>query len=31
MRVFTIEEGGSEYVNADDPDPARRLIADWFA
>jgi fermentation-respiration switch protein FrsA (DUF1100 family) len=31
LRVFTIEEGGSEHVNADDPDPARQLIADWFA
>jgi alpha-beta hydrolase superfamily lysophospholipase len=31
LRVFTIEEGGSEHVNADDPDPARQFIADWFA
>src|SRR5271170_1287193 len=31
LRIFTIEEGGSEHVNADDPDPARQLIADWFA
>jgi fermentation-respiration switch protein FrsA (DUF1100 family) len=31
LRVFTVEEGGSEHVNADDPDPARQLIADWFA
>jgi dienelactone hydrolase len=31
LRIFTIEEGGSEHVNADDPDPARQLITDWFA
>jgi dipeptidyl aminopeptidase/acylaminoacyl peptidase len=31
LRIFTIAEGGSEHVNADDPDPARQLIADWFA
>jgi alpha-beta hydrolase superfamily lysophospholipase len=31
LRIFTAEEGGSEHVNADDPDPARQLIADWFA
>jgi dienelactone hydrolase len=31
LRIFTIEEGGSEHVNVDDPDPARQLIADWFA
>jgi dipeptidyl aminopeptidase/acylaminoacyl peptidase len=31
LRIFTIDEGGSEHVNADDPDPARQLIADWFA
>jgi fermentation-respiration switch protein FrsA (DUF1100 family) len=31
LRIFTVAEGGSEYVNADDPDPARQLIADWFA
>jgi fermentation-respiration switch protein FrsA (DUF1100 family) len=31
LRVFTVVEGGSEHVNADDPDPARQLIADWFA
>jgi hypothetical protein len=30
LRMFTIEEGSSEHVNADDPDPARQLIADWF-
>jgi hypothetical protein len=30
LRIFTIAEGGSEHVNADDPDPARQLIADWF-
>ena len=31
LRIFTIAEGGAEHVNADDPDPARQLIADWFA
>ena len=31
LRLFTIDEGGSEHVNADDPDPARQVIADWFA
>jgi dipeptidyl aminopeptidase/acylaminoacyl peptidase len=31
LRIFTIAEGGSEHVNADDPDPARQLIADWLA
>jgi alpha-beta hydrolase superfamily lysophospholipase len=30
LLVFTIEEGGSEHVNADDRDPAWQLIADWF-
>jgi fermentation-respiration switch protein FrsA (DUF1100 family) len=31
LRIFTQAEGGSEHVNADDPDPARQLIADWLA
>jgi fermentation-respiration switch protein FrsA (DUF1100 family) len=31
LRIFTVEEGGSEHVNADDPDPARQMIVDWFA
>jgi len=31
LRIFTGAEGGSEHVNADDPDPARQFIADWFA
>jgi hypothetical protein len=31
LRIFTDAEGGSEHVNADDPDPARQLIADGFA
>jgi dipeptidyl aminopeptidase/acylaminoacyl peptidase len=31
LRIFTQAEGGSEHCNADDPDPARQLIADWFA
>jgi fermentation-respiration switch protein FrsA (DUF1100 family) len=26
LRIFTVAEGGSEHVNADDPDPARQLI-----
>jgi pimeloyl-ACP methyl ester carboxylesterase len=30
LRIFTEEEGGSEHVGADDPDPTRQLIADWF-
>jgi alpha-beta hydrolase superfamily lysophospholipase len=29
--VFDGVDGGSEHCNADDPDPARQLIADWFA
>ncbi|HEX9624909.1 MAG TPA: alpha/beta hydrolase, partial [Streptosporangiaceae bacterium] len=31
LRIFTGGEGGSEHVNADDPDPARQMIVDWFA
>ncbi|MFJ4654705.1 alpha/beta hydrolase [Nocardia sp. NPDC088792] len=33
LRVFTVAagDGGVEHCNADDPDPARQLIADWFA
>jgi alpha-beta hydrolase superfamily lysophospholipase len=31
LRIFSIAEGGSEHVNADDPDPGRQMIADWFA
>jgi fermentation-respiration switch protein FrsA (DUF1100 family) len=31
LRIFSIAEGGSEHVAADDPDPARQLITDWFA
>ena len=31
LRVFSGTDGGSEHCNADDPDPARQLIADWFA
>jgi alpha-beta hydrolase superfamily lysophospholipase len=30
LRIFTAAEGGSEHVNADDPDPARQMIVDWF-
>ncbi len=31
LRIFTVAEGGAEHCNIDDPDPARQLIADWFA
>jgi hypothetical protein len=31
LRSFTLEEGGAEHVNADDPDPAREVLVDWFA
>jgi pimeloyl-ACP methyl ester carboxylesterase len=31
LRVFTAEEGSSEHVGADDIDPVRQLVADWFA
>jgi len=31
LHVFSAGEGGSQHVNADDPDPARQLIVDWFA
>jgi fermentation-respiration switch protein FrsA (DUF1100 family) len=31
LRIFTRADGGSEHCNADDPDPARQLITDWFA
>jgi dipeptidyl aminopeptidase/acylaminoacyl peptidase len=31
LRIFTVAEGGSEHCGADDPDPSRQLIADWFA
>jgi alpha-beta hydrolase superfamily lysophospholipase len=31
LRIFSVAEGGAEHVNADDPDPARQLISDWFA
>jgi hypothetical protein len=29
--VFDGVDGGAEHCNVDDPDPARQLIADWFA
>jgi fermentation-respiration switch protein FrsA (DUF1100 family) len=29
--VFDGVDGGSEHCSMDDPDPARQLIADWFA
>jgi dipeptidyl aminopeptidase/acylaminoacyl peptidase len=31
LRIFTIAEGGAEHVQADEPDAARQLAADWFA
>jgi dienelactone hydrolase len=31
LRIFSAATGGAEHVNADDPDPARQIIADWFA
>jgi len=31
LRIFTLDEGGAEHVQADEPDPARQLVADWFA
>ncbi|KAH8890629.1 alpha/beta-hydrolase [Thozetella sp. PMI_491] len=30
LKLFGKEEGGSEHVGADDPDPTRQFIADWF-
>ena len=29
--VFTDAEGGAQHCQTDEPDPARQLIADWFA
>ena len=31
LRVFTAVESSSEHVGADDMDPVRQLVADWFA
>jgi dipeptidyl aminopeptidase/acylaminoacyl peptidase len=31
LRIFTVAEGGAEHCQTDEPDPARNLIADWFA
>ncbi|MEV0589922.1 alpha/beta hydrolase family protein [Nonomuraea cavernae] len=31
LRIFTVAEGGAEHCQTDEPDPARQLIADWFA
>lgn len=31
LKIFTTEEGSSEHVGSDDPDPSRQFIADWFA
>jgi len=30
LRLFTVAQGGAEHVQADQPDQARQLIADWF-
>lgn len=30
LKICTVEEGGSEHVGVDDPDPSRQLVADWF-
>jgi alpha-beta hydrolase superfamily lysophospholipase len=31
LRIFSEAEGGAEHVQADEPDAARQMIADWFA
>jgi dipeptidyl aminopeptidase/acylaminoacyl peptidase len=31
LRVFTAAEGGDQHCQTDEPDPARQLLADWFA
>jgi dipeptidyl aminopeptidase/acylaminoacyl peptidase len=31
LRTFSVETGGAEHCQTDEPDPARRIIADWFA
>ena len=31
LRIFTLAEGGAEHVQADEPDAAKHLVADWFA
>jgi dienelactone hydrolase len=31
LRIFSEAEGGAEHVQADEPDAARQLIADWFS
>jgi dienelactone hydrolase len=31
LRIFTEAEGGAEHVQADEPDAARQLVADWMA
>jgi alpha-beta hydrolase superfamily lysophospholipase len=31
MRIFTADEGGDQHCQTDEPDPARQLLADWFA
>ena len=30
LKIFTAREGGAEHVQADEPDAARQLVADWF-
>jgi hypothetical protein len=31
LRIFTVAQGGAEHVQADQPDQARQLVADWVA
>jgi fermentation-respiration switch protein FrsA (DUF1100 family) len=31
LRIYTEDEGGDQHCQTDGPDPARRLLADWFA
>jgi pimeloyl-ACP methyl ester carboxylesterase len=31
LRIFSEAEGGAEHCQADEPDAARQMIADWFA
>jgi pimeloyl-ACP methyl ester carboxylesterase len=31
LRIFSGAEGGAEHFQAEEPDAARQLIADWFA
>jgi pimeloyl-ACP methyl ester carboxylesterase len=31
LKIFTAADGGCDHVGADNPDPVRQLIVDWFA